>query len=232
MARHRSRHVRPPFPPDILNHAVWLYDRYGLSFRDVEDLLAERGIVVSYETVRQWCRTFGPDDARRLTRRHGRLGDTWFLDEVFVTINGQRQYLWRAVDQDSDVIDILVHPRRDGSAARRCFRRLLRSQRQAPCRLVTDKLASYRVAHRDLMPSVTHDTAPYANNRADASHQPTRQRERHMQGFRSPDHAQRFLHVHGVVQNLCRVGRHRRRAVHHRWLRARACTVWNAVTAA
>jgi putative transposase len=211
---------------------VWLYYRDGLSFRDVEDLLAERGIVVSYETLRQWCRTFGPDDARRLTRRHGRLGDTWFLDAVFVTINRQRPYLWRATDQDGDVIDLLVQPRRDGKAARRFFRRLLRSQRQAPCRLVTDTLGSDRVAHRDLLPSVTHDTAPYANHRADASHQPTRQRERHMQGFRSPDHAQRFLQVHGVVQNLCRVGRHRLRAVHHRWLRARACTVWNAVTAA
>jgi putative transposase len=211
---------------------VWLYYRYCLSFRDVEDLLAERGIVVSYETVRQWFRKFGPDYAQRLKRRQGRLGDTRFLDEVFVTINRQRQHLWRAVDQDGDVIDILVQSRRDGSAARRFLRRLLRSQRQAPCRLVTDKLGSYRVAHRDLMPSVTHDTAPYANNRAEASHQPTRQRERHMPGFRSPDHAQRFLHVHGVVQNLFRVGRHRLRAVHHRLLRARAFTEWNAVTAA
>jgi putative transposase len=168
----------------------------------VENLLAERGVVVSYETVRQWCRRFGPAYARRLKRRHGRLDDTWFLDEVFVTIHGQRQHLWRAVDQDGDVIDILVQPRLDGNAARRFFRRLLRSQRQAPYRLVTDKLGSSRVAHHDLMPSVTHDTAPYANNRAEASHQPTQQRERHMPGFRSPDHAHRFLHVHGVVQNL------------------------------
>ena len=182
--------------------------RYCLSFRDVEDLLAARGIIVSYETVRQWCRKFGPDYARRLKRRQGRLGDTWFLDEVFVTINGQRQYLWRAVDQDGDLIDILVQPRRDGRAAQRFFRRLLRSQRQEPSRLVTDKLGSYRVAHHNLMPSVSHDTARYANNRAEASHQPT--------------HAQRFLHVHGVVQNLFRFGRHRLKAVHHRLLRARS----------
>ena len=232
MTARRPRYLRHRFPPEIISHAVWLYHRYCLSFRDVEDLLAERGIIVSYETVRQWCRKFGPDYARRLRRRQGRLGDTWFLDEVFVTINGERRYLWRAVDQDGDVIDILVQRRRDGSAARRFFRRLLKSQRRDPIRLVTDKLGSYRVAHRDLMPWVPYDTHPYANNRAEASHQPTRQRERQMRGFRSLDHAQRFLHVHGVVQNLFRVGRHRLRSVHHRMLRARAFTVWAAVTAA
>jgi putative transposase len=232
MTPRRSRYLRHRFPPETISHAVWLYYRYCLSFRDVEELLAERGAVVSYETVRQWCRKFGPDYARRLKRRHGRLGDTWFLDEVFVTIHGQRPYLWRAVDHDGDVSDILVQPRRDGNAARRFFRRLLRSQRQEPVRLVTDKLGSYRVAHHDLMPAVTHDTAPYANNRAEASHQPTRQRERHMRGFRSPAHAQRFLQVHGAVQHLFRVGRHRLRAVHHRVLRARSFSVWDAVTAA
>ena len=138
----RSRYLRHRFPPEIISHAVWLYHRYCLSFRDVEDLLAERGIIVSYETIRQWCGKFGPDYARRLKRRQGRLGDTWFLDEVFVAINGQRQYLWRAVDQDGDLIDLLVQPRRDGRAARRFFRKLLKSQRQEPCRLVTDKLGS------------------------------------------------------------------------------------------
>ena len=203
-----------------------------MSFRDVEDLLAERGIIVSYETVRQWCGKFGPDYARQLRRRLGRLGDTWFLDEVFVTIHGQRQYLWRAVDQDGDVIDILVQPRPDGPAARRFFRKLLKSQRQEPYRLVTDKLGSYRVAHRDVMPSVIHDTNQYANNRVEVSHQPTRQRERQMRGFKSPDHAQHFLHAHEVIQNLFRVGRHRLRSIHHRLLRARAFTVWAAVTAA
>ena len=135
MNTRRPRYHRHRFPPEIISHAVWLYHRYCLSFRDVEDLLAERGIIVSYETVRQWCGKFGPDYARQLKRRQGRLGDTWFLDEVFVTINGQRQYLWRAVDQDGDLIDILVHPRRDGRAARRFFRRLLKSQRQEPVRL-------------------------------------------------------------------------------------------------
>ena len=176
MTTRRSRYLRHRFPPDIISHAVRVYHRYCLSFRDVEDLLAERGIIVSYETVRQWCRKFGPAYARRLRRRQGRLGDTWFLDEVFVTINGERQYLWRAVDQDGDLIDILVQPRRDGRAARRFFRKLLKGQRQEPSRLVTDKLGSYGAAHRDVMPSVIHDTTQYANNRVEASHQPTRQR--------------------------------------------------------
>ena len=228
----RSRYLRHRFPPEIISHAVWLYHRYCLSFRDVEDLLAERGIIVSYETIRQWCGKFGPDYARRLKPRQGRLGDTWLLDEVFVAINGQRQYLWRAVDQDGDLIDLLVQPRRDGRTARRFFRKLLKSQRQEPCRLVTDKLGSYRVAQRDVMPGVTHDTTQYANNRAEVSHQPTRQQERQMRGFTSPAHAQRFLHVHGVIQNLFRVGRHLLRSVHHRMLRARSFTVWAEVTAA
>ena len=232
MNTRRPRYLRHRFPPEIISHAVWLYHRYCLSFRDVEDLLAERGIIVSYETIRQWCGKFGPDYARQLKRRQGRLGDTWFLDAVFVTINGQRQYLWRAVDQDGDLIDILVQPRRDARTARRFFRRLLNSQRQEPVRLVTDTLGSYRVAHRDVMPLVTHDTTRYANNRADVSHQPTRQRERQMRGFPSSAHAQCFLHVHGIIHNLFRVGRHRLRSVQHRMLRARAFTVWTAVTAA
>ena len=130
------------FPPEIISHTVWLYHRFYLSFRDVEDLLAERGITVSYETIRHWCRKFGTEYARTLKRRERRLGDTWYLDELFVNIQGQRQYLWRAVDQDGDVIDILVQPRRDRRAAERFFRRLLRSQGGEPRRLVTDKLRS------------------------------------------------------------------------------------------
>ena len=228
----RSRYLRHRFPPDVISHAVWLYYRFSLSLREVEEMLIERGVDVTYETIRQWSINFGAQYARRLKRRQGRLGDTWFLDEVFVTINGQRQYLWRAVDQDGDVIDILVQPRRDGRAARKFFRKLLKNQREEPIRLVTDKLGSYRVAHREIMPSVTHDTNRYANNRAEVSHQPTRQRERQMRGFKSADQAQRFLHVHGVIQNLFRLSRHRLRAVRHRVLRARSFAVWAAVTAA
>ena len=220
------------FPPAIISHAIWLYHRFCLSFRDVEDLLAERGIIVSYESIRQWCRKFGPAYARALKRRQGRMGDTWHLDELFVTIQGQRQYLWRAVDQDGDVIDILLQPRRDRRAAERFFRKLLKGQGREPRRLVTDKLRSYSAAHRTVMPSVVHDTGRYANNRAEVSHQPTRQRERQMRGFKSSAQAQRFLAVHGITQNLFRVGRHLLRAANQRMLRARAFLVWNAVTCA
>ena len=142
------------FPPDIISHAVWLSHRFCLSFRPVQDLLAERGIIVSYETIRQWCQKFGAEYARTLKRRQGRLGATWHLDELFVTIQGQRQYLWRAVDQDGDIIDILVQPRRDQCAAERFFRRLLKGQGSEPWRLVTDKLRSYGAAHRTIMPTI------------------------------------------------------------------------------
>ena len=220
------------FPPEIISHAVWLYHRFCLSFRDVEDLLAERGITVSYETIRHWCRKFGTEYARTLKRRERRLGDTWHLDELFVNICGQRQYLWRAVDQDGDVIDILVQPRRDRRAAERFFRRLLTGQGGEPRRLVTDKLRSYGAARRDTMPSVPHDTSRYANNRAEISHQPTRQRERQMRRFESARQAQRFLTMHGLIQNLFRVGRHLVSSANHRMLRDRSFGVWRQVTCA
>ena len=220
------------FPPEIISHAVWLYHRFCVSFRDVEDLLAQCGITVSYEAVRLWCIKFGPEYARRLKRRQSRLGDTWYLDEVFVTIQGRRQYLWRAVDQDGDVIDILVQSRRDRRAAKRFFRKLLKHQGATPWRLVTDKLRSYGAAHRTVMPSVVHSTEQYENNRAEVSHQPTRQRERQMRRFKSPGQARRFLSVHGLVQNLFRVGRHLLRARHQRELRGRALLIWHEATCA
>ena len=218
------------FPPEIIGHAVWLYYRFSLSFREVEDLLAERGIEVSYETVRQWCGKFGPDHAAKLKRRRGRLGDIWHLDEVFVSIRGRRHYLWRAVDQDGEVLDILIQRQRDGQAAKRFFRKLLKGQGSEPRRLVTDKLRSYGAAHRTVMPSVVHDTTQYANNRAELSHQPTRRRERHMRRFKSWAGAQRFLAVHGIVQNLFLFGRHLLPAAHHRLLRSRAFVAWNVAT--
>jgi len=218
------------FPPQIISHAVWLYHRFSLSFRDVEDPLAQRGVVVSYETIRQWCERFGPRYAATARRRQGRLGDTWYIDEVFVKMRGRRYYLWRAVDQDGDVIDILVQTRRDQRAAKRFLRKLLKGQGGEPIRLVTDKLRSYGPAHRDIMPSVPHDTTQYANNRAEISHQPTRQRERQMRRFKSPAQAQRFLSVHGVVQNLFRLGRHLVRAINYRVLRARAFLDWREAT--
>ena len=220
------------FPPEIISHAVWLYYRFCLSFRDVEDLLAKRGVIVSHETIRQWSRKFGSEYARRLKRREGRLGDRWHLDELFVTMQGERQYLWRAVDQDGDVIDILVQPRRNRRAAERFFRKLLKGQGSEPRRLVTDKLRSYSAAHRAIMPSVIHVTERYANNRAEVSHQPTRQRERQMRRFKSAAQAQRFLSAHGVILNLFRVGRHLLRPANHRILRERSFLVWHEVTCA
>ena len=220
------------FPPEIISHAVWLYHRFARSFRDVEDVLARRGVEVTYEAIRKWCRRFGPEYAGRLRRRRGRLGDTWHLDEVFVTLQGHQQYLWRAVDEDGDVLDILVQPRRNRHAAVRFFRKLLKNQRHVPRRLITDKLRSYSAACRAVMPSVLHCTDQYANNRAEVSHQPTRQRERQMRRFKSVAQLQRFASVHGIVQNLFRVGRHLLRSAHHRLLRTRAFVEWDAVTCA
>ena len=173
MKSDRSRYSGYRFPPEIISYAVWAYHRFCLSFRDVEDLLAERRIIVFYETIRRWCQKFGPDYARKLKRREGRLGDHWHLDEVFIRINGQQQYLWRAVDQDGDVIDILVQPHRDQRAAERFLRRLLRGQGAEPLRIITDELRSYSAAMRSIFSNVTHSVERYANNRAEASHQPT-----------------------------------------------------------
>ena len=220
------------FPPEIISHAVWLYFRFSLSFRDVEDLLAQRGITVTYETIHQGCLTFGPRYARTLRCRRGRLGDTWHLDELFVTCNGRRQYLWCAVDQDGDVLDILVQSRRNRRAAVRFFLKLLERQGCVPRELITDKLRSYQAACRDVLPSVVHCTDRYANNRAEVSHQATRQRERQMRRFKSPVQLQRFASVHGAVQNLFQVGRHLLRADHHRLLRRRAFVEWEAVKCA
>jgi len=228
----RSRYHGHRFPPEIIGYAVWVYHRFSLSFRDVEDLLAERGIIVSYEAIRQWCGKFGPDYARRFKKKQGRLGDTWYLDELFVRINGQQQYLWRAVDQDGDVIDILLQSRRDQRAAERFLRRLLRGQGKQPFRIITDKLKSYAAASRTILPGVTHDTQQYANNRAEISHQPTRLRERQMRRFKSPRQAQRFLSLHGVVRNLFCVARHLLRSTHHRLLRSQSFELWRTVTAA
>jgi putative transposase len=170
-----SMYKRHRFPPDIIQHAVWLYHRFNLSTRDVEDLLAERGISVSYETIRTWCHKFGPKYAKRLRRRHAGFGDTFFVDEVFVKIGGAQHYLWRAVDQDGEVVDVYLSEKRDGAAAKRFFRRILKTAKAEPRRIISDKLASYTVAHRDLIPDARRDTSRYANNRVDRSHQTLRE---------------------------------------------------------
>jgi putative transposase len=157
---------RHRFPSEIIQYAVWLYHRFNLSFRDIEDLLHERGIEVSYEAIRLWCNKFGPEYAKRLKKKRSGFGDIFHIDEVFVKINGVQHYLWRAVDQDGDVIDVFLQKRRDSKTAKRFFKRLLKANQGAPWKIVTDKMGSYPVAHKDLMPDVIHDTSQYANNKA------------------------------------------------------------------
>ena len=162
-----NSYKRHRFPPAIISYAVWLYFRFNLSHRDIEDLLAQRGIIVSYESIRLWCIKFGRIYTRRLKRRHRGYGDTFYIDEVFVKINGNQQYLWRAIDQDGDIIDVFLQSRRDVAAAKRFFKRLLRRHGGEPREIVTDKLRSYGVAHREMIPETIHNTAQYANNRAE-----------------------------------------------------------------
>ena len=189
-----------------------------------------RGVDVTYESVRQWCLRFGHDYAKRIKAREGRLGDTWHLDEVFIRIKGKQHYLWRAVDQDGDVLDILVQRRRNAKAAMRFLRKLLKGLRYAPRMMVTDKLRSYGAAHRELGISAKHETGQYKNNRAENSHQPSRQKERQMRGFKSHGHAQRLLSSHGMINNLFRRDRHLMSARAFRELRERAFAMWNGVT--
>ncbi len=231
MKRPTTIYKRHRFPPEIIQYAVWLYHRFNLSHRDIEDLLAERGISVSYESIRLWCNKFGLKYARRLKKNHQGYGDTFFIDEVFVKIDGKQHYLWRAVDQDGEVVDVFLQRRRDGNAAKRFFKRLLKTHRDEPRKIVTDKLRSYGVAHRELIPESIHDTSRYANNRAELSHQPTRVRERVMRRFKSMRQAQRFLTVHAAVCNLFNLGRHHVSAKNYRYFRVRAFASWNRATA-
>ena len=226
-----NTYKRHRFPPDIISYAVWLYFRFNLSHRDIEDLLAQRGITVSREAIRLWCIKFGALYARRLKRKHRGYGDTFYIDEVFVKINGKQHYLWRAVDQDGEVVDVFLQARRDGAAAKRFFKRLLKSHGGEPRKIVTDKLRSYGVAVRELMPEVIHSTEQYENNRAEQSHESTRVRERGMRKFKSVGHAQRFLGAHAAVSNLFNLGRHLVRAEHYRDLRMSAFTEWSRAVA-
>ncbi len=220
---------RHRYPPEIIGHAVWLYFRFALRYRDVEELLAERGVVLTDETIRQWCHKFGQAYAYALRRRRPRPGDKWHLDAVFIRINGATHYLWRAVDQDGTVLDILVQSRRDASAAKQFFRKLLKGIAYVPRVIITDKLASYGAAHRAILPSVEHRRHKSLNNRADNSHQPTRERERRMRRFKSPGQAQRFLASYGPIASHFRPRRHRLTAVAYRETRAARFATWRAV---
>jgi putative transposase len=221
---------RHRFPAEIISHCVWLYFRFCLSYRDVEELMAERGILLTYEAVRYWCRKFGQAYANQLRRRRPRPGDKWHLDEGFLTIRGEQHYLWRAVDQEGNILDILVPRQRNKKAAKKFFRKLLKGLRYAPRVIITDKLRSYGAAKREILPSVEHRQHRYLNNRAENSHQPTRQRERRMQGFKSSGHAQRFLSAYGPIVSHFRPRRHRLSAPAYRQEMAQRFQDWREVT--
>ncbi|PWI07679.1 IS6 family transposase [Streptomyces sp. NWU339] len=218
------------YPVEIIAHAVWPYFRFPLSFREAGELMPGRGVIVSYETIRRWCAKFGQVYANALRRRRPRPGDKWHLDEVFIKINGERKYLWRAVDADGTVLDILVQNRRDTTAARRFFRTLLTKTRTVPRVVVTDRLRSYGTAHREVMPSVEHRCHQGLNNRAENSHQPTRQRERAVKGFRSVGGAQRFLPAFSGISPHFRPHRHRMTASDHRAEMTVRFAIWEQVT--
>src|SRR6202035_4620027 len=223
---------RHRFPPPIIQHAIWLYLRFTLSYRDVEELLAERGLEVSYETARRWVLKFGPGFARRLRRSRPRPSDRWHLDEMVVRIASKRMYLWRAVDHEGVVLDMLVQRRRDKRAALRLMRKLLRKLGFAPKLLTTDKLASYGAAFRHLRLPCPHDQGLRKNNRAENSHQIVRRRERKMQRFKSAGSAQRFLSIHATVHNTFNLQRHLISRSTLRAFRAEAAAQWQGAVAA
>src|SRR5690349_17974351 len=218
------------FPAEVISHAVWLYFRFPLSLRMVEEMLAARGITVSHETVRQWGRKFGQTFANQIRRRLPCAGDKWHLDEVCLMIRGKKHWLWRAVDQDGVVLDVLVQSRRDKKAAKRLLRKLLKRQMRPPRVMITDKLASYSAAKGEVMPSVEHRRHKGLNNRAENSHQPTRRRERQMKRFKSPRQAQRFLSAHEQINNLFHLYRDHLPAAEYRAVRAQAFTIWAEIT--
>ena len=218
------------FPVEIISHCVWLYYRFPLSLREVEEMMLARGVTVSHETIRQWTGKFGQAYVNGLRRRRPRPGDTWHLDEVFIKINGKTHYLWRAVDQDGNVLDILVTSRRDTRAATRFFRKLLKGLEYVPRVLVTDKLGSYQAARRSVLASVEHRQSKYLNNRAENSHQPTRVRERAMKKFSSPGGAQRFLAAFSAISPHFRTRRHLLHAQEYRREMASRFSTWNDVT--
>lgn len=224
--------TRHRFPADVIRYAVWLYFRFTLSFRDVEELLAQRGIEVSYETIRCWTIKFGPQIARNLKRRRPTPSPRWHLDEMVSNIAGTRMYLWRAVDDEGEVLDVVVQRRRDHGAAMALLNRLLRSQPIEPESLTTDGLGSYASALKELGLHDRHRVGRLReNNRAENSHLPIRRRERKMQGFKSQPSAQRFLTTQAAVYNTFYTQQHLVSRATLRRFRAEAHAAWAAATA-
>jgi putative transposase len=219
------------FPADVIHRAIWLYLRFTLSYRDVEERLAERGLEVSYETIRRWVATFGPRIARRLRAGRPVPHRRWHLDEMFVRIAGKQMYLWRAVDAEGEVLEVLVQANRDQRAAAKLMRKLLKRQGIGPTEWVTDKCPAYGAALRDLQLKARHVRDKQSNNRAESSHVPVRRRERKLQGFKSPRSAQRFLTMHAATYNNFNVCRRLITARTHRLLRAEAFAAWRDAAA-
>jgi putative transposase len=230
MNTNSNLYYRHRFPSEIISHCVWLYFRFCLSYRDVEELMAVRGITLTYETVREWCGKFGQMFANDLRRRRPRPGDKWHLDEIRLRIKGQIQYLWRAVDQEGMVLDILVQRRRNRVAAKKFFRKLLKGLGYVPRVIITDKLRSYGAAKKEILSSVEHRQHKGLNNRAENSHQPTRERERRMRGFKSAGHAQRFLSAYGLIASYFRPRRHRLEAQDYRDEMKQRFQTWRELT--
>jgi putative transposase len=225
-----TAYKRHRFPAWLIAYAVWLYFRFPLSLRLVEELLLERGILVSYETIRRWAAKFGPAIARAVRRRAPRPGDIWHLDEVRVVIRGEVHWLWRAVDQHGVVLDEILQRRRDKQAAKRLLIKLLKRQGWAPRRIVTDKLASYGAAKREVAPSIEHRSHKGLNNRAENAHVPLRKRERQMQSFRSAGGLQRFTSIFSAVRNLFVPPASKRPALSTHLHRLAAFARWRSVT--
>ena len=225
-----SLYHRHRFPAEIIAEAVWLYFRFPLSFLMVEDMLAYKGIIVTHKTVRQWAEKFGRDYANKIRRRTPRLGDKWHLDEAVVSINGKKHFLWRAVDQDGFVLEVLVQSRRDTKAAKRLIRKLLTNYGYAPRVMITDKLKSYAAANRQIgLTSCDHRQHKGLNNRAENSHQPIRRREQVMKRFKSTRQLQRFISIHDPIANLHHFPRNKFSSSTHRQLRQAAMTVWREI---
>ena len=221
---------RHRFPPEIISHAVYLYFRFALSYRDVEELLAVRGIAVSYETVRRWCLKFGHLFAGEVRRRRPPPRDRWHLDEMYLRIGGRTYYLWRAVDADGLVLDIFLQERRNQEAAEAFLRRLVDGQPAEPRIVVTDKLASYLPAVKKVLPRTEHRRHKGLNNRAENSHQPTRQRERARRRFKCPEYTQRFLEPFGPIRDHFCPRRHRLAAAQYRVILQERCAAWDEIT--